>query len=119
MIAPNMATMLSFIFTDNFNKSRNNLKKNFMKLLREHLIQLQLMEIHQQVIWFYFRSIPNFRKKQKTNQIKKNFFFSLEKLMTNLAHYIVKDGEGASKFISISVNGTKNYNDAKKLALSI
>ena len=39
--------------------------------------------------------------------------------MTNLAHYIVKDGEGASKFISISVNGTKNYNDAKKLALSI
>ena len=39
--------------------------------------------------------------------------------MTNLAHYIVKDGEGASKFISISVNGTKNYSDAKKFALSI
>ena len=39
--------------------------------------------------------------------------------MTNLAHQIVKDGEGASKFIKISVNGAQNYKDAKNLGMSI
>ena len=31
---------------------------------------------------------------------------------------IVKDGEGASKFIKISINGAQNYTDAKKLGMS-
>ena len=39
--------------------------------------------------------------------------------MANLAHQIVKDGEGASKFIKISVDGAKNYKDAKNLGMSI
>ena len=39
--------------------------------------------------------------------------------MTNLAHLIVKDGEGASKFIKISINGAQNYKDAKNLGMSI
>ena len=39
--------------------------------------------------------------------------------MTNLAHQIVKDGEGASKFIKISVDGAQNYKDAKNLGMSI
>ena len=39
--------------------------------------------------------------------------------MTKLSHFIVKDGEGASKFITIKVEGAKNYNDAKKLAFLI
>ena len=39
--------------------------------------------------------------------------------MTNLAHLIVKDGEGASKFIKISVDGAQNYKDAKNLGMSI
>ena len=39
--------------------------------------------------------------------------------MTNLAHQILKDGEGASKFIKISVDGAQNYKDAKNLGMSI
>ena len=39
--------------------------------------------------------------------------------MTNLAHLIVKDGEGASKFIKISIYGAQNYKDAKSLGMSI
>ena len=39
--------------------------------------------------------------------------------MTKLAHYIVKDGEGAKKFISINVAGTDTNENAKKVAFSI
>ena len=50
---------------------------------------------------------------------KKEFFDKLTNLMTNLAHQIVKDGEGASKFIKISIDGAQNYKDAKSLGMSI
>ena len=39
--------------------------------------------------------------------------------MEKLAQYIVRDGEGASKFITIDISGAKNNNDAKTLAMSI
>ena len=39
--------------------------------------------------------------------------------MTTLSHYIVKDGEGAKKFISIKVTGTDSKENAKKIAFSI
>ena len=35
--------------------------------------------------------------------------------MEKLAQYIVRDGEGASEFITIDISGAKNNNDAKKL----
>ena len=39
--------------------------------------------------------------------------------MEKLAQYIVRDGEGASKFITIDISGAKNNNEAKTLAMSI
>ena len=39
--------------------------------------------------------------------------------MLNLAKRVVKDGEGASKFIEIDVVGCKSEEDAKKIAFSI
>ena len=39
--------------------------------------------------------------------------------MLNLAKRVVADGEGASKFIKVSVKNCKNENDAKKIAFSI
>jgi glutamate N-acetyltransferase/amino-acid N-acetyltransferase len=39
--------------------------------------------------------------------------------MLDLAQQIVKDGEGASKFIEIQINGASTSRSAKKVALSI
>ena len=39
--------------------------------------------------------------------------------MLNLAKGVVADGEGASKFVTISVKNCKNDDDAKKIAFSI
>ena len=48
-----------------------------------------------------------------------NFEKSLNNVLLNLAKRVTVDGEGASKFISISVENAKNENDAKKIAFSI
>jgi len=40
-------------------------------------------------------------------------------LMLDLAHQIVRDGEGASKFVEITVSGADNDAAAKKIALTI
>ena len=40
-------------------------------------------------------------------------------MLLNLSKRIVADGEGASKFITISVTKSKTENDAKKIAFSI
>ena len=49
----------------------------------------------------------------------KQFDEALNKVLLNLAKRIVADGEGATKFITISVENCKNENDAKKIAFSI
>ena len=54
-------------------------------------------------------------KKKKLNKKISGIFNKLEKLMTTLSHYIVKDG-GGKKFISIKVTGTDSKENAKKIA---
>jgi len=49
----------------------------------------------------------------------KNFDFALNKVLLNLAKRVVADGEGASKFITIDIQGCKNEDDAKKIGFSI
>ena len=47
------------------------------------------------------------------------FAAALHDVMRDLAHQVVKDGEGASKFIEVSVSGATDDADARKVALSI
>jgi glutamate N-acetyltransferase/amino-acid N-acetyltransferase len=63
--------------------------------------------------------VENKKRKSLSPQKKKKFFDKLTTLMTNLAHQIVKDGEGASKFITINVLNSKSEHDAKKIGFSI
>ncbi len=118
MIAPNMATMLSFIVTD-ANVSKFELKKKFSQLVEKTFNSITVdseMSTSDMVL------LINVRRKQpqaldKTE--KKEFFRKLENLMEKLAQYIVRDGEGASKFITINISGAKNNDEAKTLAMSI
>jgi glutamate N-acetyltransferase/amino-acid N-acetyltransferase len=43
----------------------------------------------------------------------------LTSFCTELAHLIVKDGEGASKFVTIRVSGGRTYEESKQVANSI
>jgi glutamate N-acetyltransferase/amino-acid N-acetyltransferase len=48
-----------------------------------------------------------------------DFKAALSDVMHDLAHQVVRDGEGATKFVTITVQGAQNDADAHRVALSI
>ena len=48
-----------------------------------------------------------------------NFEKKLYKVMLNLSLQIVKDGEGAKKFLKINISKAQNYQAARRIAFSI
>ena len=117
MIAPNMATMLSFIIT-NANLSPLYCAKKFKDCVDKTFNSISVdsdMSTSDMVLLISLKNHNKIMNKKDSN----HFFDKLENLMTTLSHYIVKDGEGAKKFISINVSGTDTTEDAKKIAFSI
>jgi glutamate N-acetyltransferase/amino-acid N-acetyltransferase len=49
----------------------------------------------------------------------KDFRAKLDEVMLDLAHQVVKDGEGATKFVEIRVSGAANAASAKRLGLAV
>ncbi len=119
MIAPNMATMLAFIFTNvDFNKK--TFKPTFFEIVKKTFNSITVdgdTSTSDMVLFFSVKAKQN--KRQEIKNMKKIFFSHLETLSSKLAEYIVKDGEGASKFIKIRVIGAKKEMDAKKISKSI
>ena len=116
MIAPNMATMLVYLFTD------ASVKKN--------TLQSYLSEINERT--FNSISVDGDTSTSDTllmaatgksgiriEKNDENFSQGLASLMTDLAHQVVKDGEGASKFVEINIVNARNKIDAKTHAKSI
>jgi glutamate N-acetyltransferase / amino-acid N-acetyltransferase len=121
MIAPDMATMLGFIFTN------ANLPSNILQKLLETANEKSFNSITvdsdtstSDTVLFSatkkakHKAIQNYYDK-RLESFKKN----LNSLMLELAKLIVKDGEGASKFITINVIGAMSKKSAKKIAFSI
>ena len=116
MIAPNMATMLVYLFTD--------------ASVKKDVLQSYLSEINERT----FNSISVDGDTSTSDTVlmaatgksgirieknDENFSQGLASLMTDLAHQVVKDGEGASKFIEINIVNARNKTDAKTHAKSI
>ena len=116
MIAPNMATMLGFIFT-NVDLSSADCKKKFKKCVDRTFNSITVdndMSTSDMVL-----IVSTGRIIKLKNTLLDKFFSKLENLMTKLSHYIIKDGEGAKKFITIKVFGATTYENAKKVGFSI
>ncbi|GGL55575.1 bifunctional glutamate N-acetyltransferase/amino-acid acetyltransferase ArgJ [Wenxinia marina] len=47
------------------------------------------------------------------------FAEALEAVMLDLAHQVVRDGEGATKFVTVEVAGAASHADARKVAMAI
>ncbi len=119
MIAPNMATMLAFIFT-NIDFENNILKSKFFDLVDKTFNSITVDGDTSTSDMVLFFSVKSKEKKIKlTDKQKNNYFDNLHKLMNHLSEYIIKDGEGASKFLKINVSGAKDNTEAKKIAKSI
>ncbi len=116
MIAPNMATMLAFIFT-NFDITKS-MKKKFKEIVDKTFNSITIdgdTSTSDMVLLFSLKQAKT-RKKNKDHRI---FLNKLENIMNKLSELIVKDGEGASKFITINICGAKNQSDAKNVGISI
>lgn len=116
MIAPDMATMLVYLFTD-------------AQVPQEDL-QTLLSEVNK----YTFNAITVDSDTSTSDTVllaatggsqvavtkdTTEFKAGLHSVMRDLAHQVVRDGEGASKFVEIEVIGAQNVRDAKTHAFAI
>ena len=121
MIAPNMATMLSFIFTD------ANIPSVFLKSILKKIASTTFNSItvdsdtstNDMVGIFATGKAKNSKIYNVLDPKLIDFEKALHRLCLNLAKQIVVDGEGAKKFITINVKGARSTNMAKNVAFSI
>ena len=119
MIAPNMATMLAFIFT-NLDFKREDCDEKLGEIVDKTFNSITVdgdTSTSDMILFFSVNDNNNTIKLENKN--RKKFFYHLENLTSKLAEYIVKDGEGASKFLKIKIKGAQSINDAKKIGKSI
>jgi glutamate N-acetyltransferase/amino-acid N-acetyltransferase len=119
MIHPNMATMLSFITTD-----ANISKVLLTKLLKESVEESYNMisvdgdtSTNDTVIVFANGSSGSDEIVENSEEMEK-FFEALKYVNRELAKKIVSDGEGATKFIELTVLGAPTVEDARLMARS-
>lgn len=121
MIAPDMATMLTYIFTD----------------ARISQSALQTMVANAADISFNCITVDTDTSTSDTLMVAATgqsdtseitdpnsasgqaFYGALCQVMLDLAHQVVRDGEGATKFIEVRVTGAESVSDARKIAKSI
>ncbi len=121
MIAPNLATMLSFIFT-NADINSNLLKTLLRKAVSNTFNAITVdsdQSTNDMVSIFSTRAIKIGQNLNQNDRIVQKFEIALKKLCLNLAQQIVVDGEGAKKFITIKVINAKSITSAKKIGFSI
>ena len=121
MIAPNMATMLGFIFTD-ANINRSVLQSILSEINEEtfNTISVDGDESTNDTVMLISTNASKHKNiKNKNDRKLKDFVLKLKTIMGNLSEQIVRDGEGATKLVNISVSGARNTNSAKSIARSV
>ncbi len=121
MIAPNMATMLAFIFTD------ANIPSVFLKAILKRVTSTTFNSItvdsdtstNDMVAVFSTGKAKNTKIYNVLDPKLQEFEKSLHSLCLNLAKQIVVDGEGAKKFITINIVGARSTLMAKNVGFSI
>ena len=116
MIAPDMATMLVYIFTD----------AKIEQSVLQHMISSITAQTFNSITVDSDTSTSDTLLAVATGasgiaiaEADKEFSDALNSVMLELAHLVVRDGEGATKFVEINVSGAANDADAKTHAMAI
>jgi glutamate N-acetyltransferase/amino-acid N-acetyltransferase len=119
MIAPKMATMLGFIFTDARISQRALFKALGIAVENSfNCITVDgCMSTNDSVIVLANSAAGNPQIEQ--GRSFNAFLSALNTVCLELAKMVVKDAEGATKFIKIKVKQAKNFKEARALALQI
>ncbi len=124
MIAPDMATMLCFVFTD------APIPAGLLQLCLNRTIGASFNSITvdsdtstSDTVLVFATGAAGKRGVREINskgdRRLRQFQVALGEVLGDLARQVVRDGEGASKFVTIDVEGAASARSAKKIALSI
>ncbi len=120
MIHPNMATMLCFIVSD-ANISAPMLKKALIESTEKSFNSITVdgdMSTNDMILCMGNGAAGNKRPAPGSKDAKK-FQTCLDTVARSLARQIVRDGEGATKFVEIEVRNAKNTVEAKRAAMTV
>ena len=120
MIQPNMATMLSFVATD-IKIKKTTLKKILKKVTDTsyNMISVDGETSTNDASLLVATCTKNVDYDKLSLKDKDTFYNALEKVYIDLAKEIIKDGEGATKFITINIKHASSLKESKNIALSI
>jgi glutamate N-acetyltransferase / amino-acid N-acetyltransferase len=121
MIAPDMATMLGYIFTDACVEA--SLLQTMLETATAKTFNCITVDsdtsTSDTVLAFATGQLEGVRLQSTHDAGAQAFQTALDALCLQMAQLVVRDGEGASKFIAVSVTGATSDDSAKIIALSI
>jgi glutamate N-acetyltransferase/amino-acid N-acetyltransferase len=121
MIAPDMATMLVYIFTDA--KVEQSTLQSMLSSLNESTFNAITVDSDTStsdslmLVATGKSDVPIIEDVSSADA--KTFAAALHKVMLELSHLVVKDGEGATKFLAVNVTGAASDASAHTIAMSI
>ena len=121
MICPNMATMLAFITTD-CAVSNVALDKALRSVVDKTFNMISVdgdMSTNDMVLVMTSGKADNQFIQEPVGNEYDEFCAALFEVCQELAKRIAADGEGATKFLTINVSGTKSAHDARAIAMSV
>lgn len=120
MIHPNMATMLGFITTD------ADVESQFLQKTLEEVTESTFNMISvdgdtstNDSVFLLANGMANNQEIHELHPDKEIFKLALQQVSEYLAKSIVRDGEGASKFIEAEASGFPTVKDARKAARTV
>jgi glutamate N-acetyltransferase / amino-acid N-acetyltransferase len=120
MIAPNMATMLAFVTTD------ADIDKDLLDEIFKECVETSFNSITvdgdmstNDTCFILANGVAENEKIIKGGKGENIFKNALKEVMLELAKSIVKDGEGATKFIKVTTQGAEIEKDAKTICFAI
>ncbi len=112
MIHPNMATMLGFVMTDAA-ISQERLREIWPEVVKNSFNQVTIDgDTSPNDMAFLFST-----RQQRVMEVE--FIDALEQICRELAQKIARDGEGATKLLTVNVSGARNDEEARKAAREV
>ncbi len=120
MIRPNLATMLSFLVTD------AHIKASLLQRMLEKAAEVSYNRITvdgetstNDTVLLLANGKAGHPSMNRVDRDGEKFQSMLSEVCQNLAKSLVKDGEGATKFIEILIQGARDKEDAKQAAYAV
>ncbi|MFN3824540.1 MAG: bifunctional glutamate N-acetyltransferase/amino-acid acetyltransferase ArgJ [Pseudorhodobacter sp.] len=118
MIAPDMATMLVYIFTD-AKIAPATLQRMLARNVDETFNSITVDSDTSTSDALILAATGRSAAAPPKGKVAKAFEAGLRDVMMDLAHQVIRDGEGATKFVEIRLTGATSPEDAQRAAMAI